>query len=773
MKIFGYTIVLVILSFLYSGNSIAQTGSVTGVVSSNNELLEFVTVQIKGTVIGGISNFTGTYLIESIPYGTYQITTSFMGYKPVSKSVTIDSLHKNIVANFTLIESQILLDNIVVTGTKTFKRQTESAVIVNVIDSKTLDGVQACNLSDGLKFQPGLRVETDCQTCNYTQLRMNGLAGGYSQILINGRPIFSPLTGLYGLEQVPANMIERIEIVRGGGSALYGSSAIGGTVNVITKLPSKSGFDMGFTHQNVNGLATDNIFSGNGTFLNEKKNAGITIFVNNRSREYYDHNEDNFSELPELQNSSFGTNLYFQPTNNQKIEVSISNLNEYRYGGEMVDKPAYLTQQSEERTHKVWVGSLDYQINFNNDSTSVIAYLAGQSTNRDHYTGIMPDDSLEIENHLNNPPYGYSTNTTFQGGVQVNQKVKSFNGLANVLTFGSEYVSDDVFDQIESYQYTVDQLTQNLGAFAQSDMDITSSINLLTGIRADKHNLVDHVIFSPRVSLLYKLKQSTQFRLTWGTGFRAPQAFDTDLHIAFAGGGVSRVSLAPDLTEERSNSFSGSVNYDLSKEKFVVGFTVEGFYTYLKNAFYLQPLGTDEYGEQFEKRNGEGATVQGATIELRANYNRKMQLETGLTIQSSVYDQPIENSVDLEAKKTFLRTPNVYGYGTLSITPNKQFSTTLNLVYTGSMELVHFAGAPEIQEDEYFTSPTFVEIGFKSGYTFYLKKMDTGLELFGGIKNILNAYQNDFDTGKNRDSNYIYGPATPRTFFLGIRIKSI
>ena len=112
------------------------------------------------------------------------------------------------------------IDQVVVTGTKTFKRKTESPVIVNVIDSRQLESVQACNLAEGLNFQPGIRIETDCQTCNYTQLRMNGLAGGYSQILINGRPIFSPLTGLYGMEQIPVNMIDRIEIVRGGGSSL-------------------------------------------------------------------------------------------------------------------------------------------------------------------------------------------------------------------------------------------------------------------------------------------------------------------------------------------------------------------------------------------------------------------------------------------------------------------------------------------------------------------------------------------------------------------------
>ena len=136
-------------------------------------------------------------------------------------------------------EKVMELDAVVVTGTKTYKRQTNSNIIVNVLNSENLEMVQACNLSEGLKFQPGLRVETDCQTCNYTQLRMNGLSGGYSQILINGRPVFSPLTGLYGMEQLPVNMIDRVEVIRGGGSSLYGSSAIGGTVNVITKIPKK------------------------------------------------------------------------------------------------------------------------------------------------------------------------------------------------------------------------------------------------------------------------------------------------------------------------------------------------------------------------------------------------------------------------------------------------------------------------------------------------------------------------------------------------------
>ncbi len=89
--------------------------------------------------------------------------------------------------------------------------------------------------ADGLNFQPGVRVENNCQNCGFQQVRINGLEGPYTQILVDSRPIFSAQTGVYGLEQIPANMIERVEIMRGGGSALFGSSAIAGTINIITK----------------------------------------------------------------------------------------------------------------------------------------------------------------------------------------------------------------------------------------------------------------------------------------------------------------------------------------------------------------------------------------------------------------------------------------------------------------------------------------------------------------------------------------------------------
>ncbi|MDO5523854.1 MAG: TonB-dependent receptor [Bacteroidia bacterium] len=768
--------------------------NIFGHVQSNHEHVPFVTIAVKGTTIGTTTDESGHYLLTNLPVGKHTLVAQSVGYKPTEKEIEIEA-GKSIEVNFEIEEDVMKLNDFVVTGTRTFRRRTETPIIVNVIDSRGLDAVQACNLSEGLRFQPGLRVETDCQTCGYTQLRMNGLGGGYSQILVNGRPVFSPLIGLYGMEQIPANMVERIEVVRGGGSALYGSSAIGGTVNVITQIPTKSDYEVTFTTNSINGAATDNVLTANTTMLSKNGKAGVSLFANRRVRDFYDHpgitlrndgttliEKDNFSEIPKLESNSFGGNLIFNPTPDQKLEANFSSLYEYRYGGEMTKKEAHLAQQSEERTHNILMGGLDYQINFNNDNSSFITYLAGQKTKRNHYTGLYParedfDTPAEFaeaeSEHLKNPPYGYTSNHTLQAGIQFNHRLENFIRGANVLTVGAEYLLDDIQDSIPHYRFGVDQTTKNAAAFLQSDWSLSNAFTVLTGVRADKHNLVEHVIVSPRVSLLYRLKDYTQFRLTWGTGFRAPQAFDTDMHIAFAGGGVSRISLAPNLKEERSNSFSGSVNYDKATERHIYGFTLEGFYTRLNDAFHLQPAGRDNFGELFEKQNGPGATVKGITLELRANYNQKVQLESGFTWQKSRHAEAVENIEGLEAKRRFLRTPDDYGYAILSFFPVKNLNASISGVYTGKMLHTKFSPNETIQANEYRTSPSFTEFSAKVGYTIELPFFDSGLEIFGGVKNIGNFYQNDFDNYRNRDSDYTWGPGLPRTFYVGFKVMSL
>jgi outer membrane receptor for ferrienterochelin and colicins len=791
-----YHILFITLVLLFNLQTFAQKtdSNIFGDVKSEGEHIPFATVYVKGTTLGTATDETGHYHLINLPVGQHILIARAMGYKEEAKEVLVVA-GKSVEVNFELERETMALNEVVITGTKTFQRQTEAPVIVNVIDKRAIQAVQACNISEGLRFQSGLRVETDCQTCNYTQLRMNGLGGGYSQILINGRPIISPLVGLYGLEQIPSNMLERIEVVRGGGSALYGSSAVGGTVNIITQIPRNNHYDVSYTHQQILNKASDKSLNANLSMVSKNRTVGSVIFVSRRQREAYDHpgitllpdggtkkETDNFSDLPELSNNSFGFNLFYKPKTNQKLEVNFSSLYEYRYGGEITEKPAYLALQAEERVHQVLMGGLDYQLNFNQDKSSFITYFASQRTERNHYTGLYPvrsdygtDSAFHNaeSNHLLNPPYGFTSNTTMQGGVQLNHRLQDFIAGKNVLTIGAEYLHDEVIDSIRSYAYGLNQKTSNMAAFLQSNWQISKAFSLLLGLRSDKHNLLSNMIFSPRVSVMYGLKRHTQFRVTWGTGFRAPQSFDADMHIAFAGGGVSRIVLAPGLKEERSNSLSASVNFDKPTEKYIWGFTADAFYTRLSKAFFLKPFGEDEHGTLYEKQNGPGAVVRGMTLEVRANYMKKAQIELGYTYQKSVHEKAVETIEGLEARKEFLRSPDQYGYAILTLTPNSKFSTSLSSLFTGSMLQAKYSTDESLQPNEYKTSASYTEINIKMTYTIALENLESAIEIFGGVKNMTNVFQADLDNYRNRDSNYIYGPGTPRMLYLGLRLKSI
>lgn len=772
-----YTIVFIIILIL-GGTAILKGQNKTdavifGHVVSKGEHIPFVNIYIENTTLGTATDITGHYMLVDVPVGKFTLVAKMVGYTIQKKEIEIKA-DQTLEVKFELEEEFIRVDEVVITGTKTFKRQTESAVIVGVMDSKAIENVAAQTVSESLNFQPGLRMETDCQTCNYTQLRMNGLGGAYSQILVNSRSVFSPLTGMYGLEQMPTEMVERIEIVRGGASALYGSSAIGGTVNIITRMPQRNSYKVTLNESVVSNSANDFSVNGTLTALSQKRNAGMALYTSHRQREAYDHNGDNYSELPELNNNSFGLNSFFNLDENQKLEANFSSMHEFRYGGEMITGPSYLAQQSEERTHNILTGGIDYTLTSDNNQTSFILYAAGQNTNRKHFTGISPDDEAGKIEYNSNPPYGISTNYTIQFGSQLNHTLYSFIQGVNVLTFGAEYIVDDVFDEIKTYNYLTDQNSRNFGTFIQSDWAVSKKITLLTGVRADKHNFVDNMIFNPRVSFLFKPNTNAQVRLSWSTGFRAPQAFDSDMHIAFAGGGIQTVKLADDLKEERSQSWTTSLNWDKPTEKHIYGFTLEGFYTTLRDAFILQEIGTDTDGNSImQKENGGTSHVMGTTLELRANYNRKIQAEVGITLQKSLYDSPVQWSQELPGVKDYLRTPNTYGYYTLTWTPTEKFKTSLSGIYTGKMLVPHYGvsgniGTPE--NDILFESPNFMETNLKISYTVNSIRLDSSVEFFGGVGNMFNQYQNDFDSGKYRDSGYIYGPSKPRNFYVGIKI---
>ncbi len=665
-----------------------------------------------------------------------------------------------------------VMQEVVVTATRTLRRKSDAAVLSTILDRRSIASLPVCALSDALSFQSGLRVEVNCQTCQYSQLRMNGLAGGYSQILINGRPLFSGLMSLYGLEQIPAEWIERIEVVRGGGSSLYGTAPIGGTVNVITRVPDRNALTLHAQHQRIGGASDEFRAGALATLVDRSRKAGVSLVYDHRRREMWDAQGDGFSEMPSLRSDMLSTGGWWKPSDRLSFDWSFTGMAEHRYGGDMQALVAERAAQAEERDHRTWMGTISGQWSARDERTRLQAYAGWQRLGRRHFTGVMPGDPLEQLAYLQSPPFGGSRSVTWQSGLQLDRRLHREGRGSHWLSTGFEYLQEQVDDSIPAYAYIVDQRVRDLGVFVQSDWDPLPRLTLLTGVRADLHNrLPGRMPISPRISLMLRVGSAGRLRLSYGQGFRAPQAFDADLHTAFAGGGVSRAFLAPGLRPERGRSLSLSYDADHATERRIFGYTIDVFHTRLLDVFNTMNIGRDAVGEVFEKRNGSGATVFGLNAEFRVNLNRRFQWEIGVTAQRSLLDEALVPAPGLAAEPRTLRTPECYGFSRIDLSPAGRWKLGISQVFTGSMRVLHLAGGEGNTEDRVINAPAFLEHHLRLSRTDKIVRDRLQLESFIGVRNVTDARQRDFDRGPHRDSNFVYGPGTPRTFFLGIRCR--
>lgn len=292
------------------------------------EHMPYYLVKVLGTKLATLTDASGHYTFRDLTPGEYTLEASFTGYKTATIKVSVKS-GQTVEANFDARPDAFMLDQVVVTSSKSEVKRRESPSLVSVVPGKIFDHVGACSLADGLDFQPGVRVENDCQNCGFTQVRINGLDGHYSQILMNSRPVFSALTGVYGLEQIPANMIDRVEVMRGGGSALFGSSAIGGTINIITKDPMVNSARLAHTRTSIGPSGSfDNNTTLNASVVTDNSRAGIFIYGQSRYRDGYDHNGDGFTEIAQLKTQTIGARTFLRPSDITRLTLEYHNTHE-------------------------------------------------------------------------------------------------------------------------------------------------------------------------------------------------------------------------------------------------------------------------------------------------------------------------------------------------------------------------------------------------------------------------------------------------------------
>lgn len=748
--------------FLFFATIEAQTSSISGKVNSGIDTIQSATISLAGTNLGRRTDSLGNYNFKNLNAGTYKIKVSAVGHLPLTKNVTVEE-SENIIADFELTKAPGSLSEVVVTGTLKEVRRLESPVPVEVYSPIYFKKNPTPSIFEALQNVNGVRPQLNCNVCNTGDIHINGLEGPYTMVLIDGMPIVSSLATVYGLSGIPNSIVERIEIVKGPASSLYGSEAVGGLINIITKKPSSA------PKLAVDLMATSwKEFNGDlGFKFNVGKKASVLTGINYfKYGNIVDDNNDNFTDVTLQDRISFFQKWNFQRKSNKIFSLAARYFNEERWGGDVRWTKAFRGGDSlygESIYTKRWEFLGNYQLptkeklllsfSYNDhDQDSRYGTTIYDAKQRIAFSQLTWDKTIKHHDFL--------------AGAALRYTFYDDNTVATATT--------DTINQ----QNNPDK-TWLPGIFVQDEIKLATNHKILLGFRYD-YNSRHGNIYTPRIAYKWSINEKNILRLNAGTGFRVVNLFTED-HAALTG--ARFVEVKNELKPEQS--FNINLNY--IKKIYVnnntfIGLEFTGWYTYFNNRI-IGDYDTDPNKIIYDNLNG-FAESKGSSTNFDVTFRNGLKILAGATYMNVT---TTENGI----KEQQILTEKFTGTWAISYKLKK---ANLAIDYTGNLYGPMRLPLLGDLDPRQAYSPTWSIQNIQLLYTGV-----KNIEIYGGVKNLLNwtpnknnpfiiARTNDpFDKNVQFDANgkaqatasnpyaltfdpsYVYAPNQGIRGFLGVR----
>ncbi|TNE81716.1 MAG: TonB-dependent receptor [Bacteroidetes bacterium] len=736
----------------------AQTATLSGYVYDAAGPLAYATVGIEKLGTGTLTNDSGEFELKNIQPGTHEVSIRLLGYREVTMTYSFTAgMHK--IIHLELEPEAVQSDDVVISGTLNPVSREKSAVAIEVYRPQFFLKNPTPSFFESLQIVNGVRPQVNCNICNTGDIHMNGLEGPYTMITIDGMPIVSGLASVYGLSGIPNALIERMEIVKGPASTLYGSEAVGGLINIITKMPYAKPFvsaDVFSTSWNEH-----NLDLGAGYKTGKLRHIlGVNLFYYNTP---IDHNGDGFTDATLAKRLSLFHKTAWK-TSGGTAQVAFRILGEKRWGGQL-------------NFSDQWAGS---------DSV----YGEQIDTRRFEVLGQVPfliaKEQFRLQfsasSHFQDSWYGklsyIGTQHIAFSQLLWNKKLNARHELSSGAAFRYTYYDDNTVATEDNEHQNQPSIIKLPGLFVQHSWDINSSHSLLSGIRYD-YNSLHGSILSPRMNYKWAINKWTTWRLGAGNGYRVANVFTED-HAALTG--ARNVVFEESLKPEKSWNMNTHLLRFISLGKSILNLELSGFYTFFHNKIIPDYLSNTQ---EIRYANLDGHAVsQGISFSAEWAHAKSLRIQSGFTAMD-VFQVNASG-----VKQRQLLTERFSATWTASYTFKKP---SLSLDYSGNVYgpmllplLSEWDPRPE-------SSPWYSIQNFQMTW-----KAKSGLELYGGIKNLLNFVpvanaiarahdpfdkQVDFApdgsvlrTANNPyaltfDPSYVYASNQGRRYYIGLRYR--
>jgi outer membrane receptor for ferrienterochelin and colicins len=695
-----------ILLLLFSIKLSAQS-SLTGRVLSNNQPVIGATVATPDLSTGAVTDSTGYFTITGLKQGPITVNISSMGFVTISRTLMLVP-GSNTLPDILLKKDLTIIDEVVVTGTMKEVSRLNSPIPVEIITPKLFQKNPTPSLFEAMGMVNGVRPQMNCNVCNTGDIHINGMEGPYTMILIDGMPIVSSLSTVYGLSGIPNSIVERIEVVKGPASSLYGSEAMGGIINVITKYPKKApAFSIDLTttsRQEYNADASVKWSAGNAQSL-----LGVSYF---NYQHPIDQNKDGFTDVT-LQNrvSVFNKWSLTRP-HNRLASLAARYVYEDRWGGQMNFSNKWRGTDSI-YGESIYTSRIEligmYQLPV---KEKIMSQFSFNRHDQNSYYGIVP--------------FMAHQQVTF-GQLYWDKQLGRHSILMGGALRYNYYddntpatASDDLLKPVNKPDAIILP-----GAFLQDEWTISPTHTLLLGYRYDYDKRHGN-IHSPRLAYKWSPDKNNTVRASLGTGYRVVNLFTED-HAALTG--ARKVVIAEALKPERS--YNANLNYvaRLATSDFFINIDITGFYSYFTNKI-TGDFDTDPTRIIYKNLDGH-AISKGISLNTDINFLFPLKVLAGISYME-VY-QLERNANGVEEKSVQLHAPEWSGNFVTTYTFPKGYSVDLTGQWNGPMRLPIL---PNDYRPEY--SPWYCIANIQ-----LTKKFAHDLEIYGGVKNLFNFIPED------------------------------